>query len=129
MRRGDTTYLNAPAGVDCGAHVEMLSTPPPFGSDSTFWPRYGMWLRTTREARLKAREEQWRTEHNKRKVTKDARTHISASVAPTSLFDCFWRLRIESNYGTIDIQSQDGAKMAAERFRLIGFGRDARLEN
>ena len=31
-----------------------------------------------------------------------ASAQISQSVAPTSLFDCFWRMRIKSNYGTID---------------------------
>lgn len=100
--RGETRYLNAPAGVDCAAHVEVLSVPVTFAPDPTFWPRYGTWLRTTREARLKAREEQWKAEHKKRKVSRDARTRIATSVAPTSLFDCFWRLRIKSNYGTID---------------------------
>ena len=31
-----------------------------------------------------------------------ARAQIAQSVALTSLFDCFWRMRIKSNYGTID---------------------------
>jgi hypothetical protein len=99
--RGERLHLNT-RGVDCTRHVEVLSTPIPFGPDPDFWPRVGTWLRSTREARLTAREESWKKENKKKRISPAERTKIAASVPPTSLFDCFWRLRIKSNYGTID---------------------------
>lgn len=89
-------------GRDCTSHMEVLSIPAPFGVDPEFWPRLGTWLRSTRAARLIAREEQWKKKNNKKRIAPAERTKIAASLAPTSLFDCFWRMRIKSNYGTID---------------------------
>jgi len=89
-------------GRDCTSHMEVLSIPTPFGVDPEFWQRLGTWLRSTREARLIAREEQWKRRHKKQRIAPAERTKIAASLPPTSLFDCFWRMRIKSNYGTID---------------------------
>ncbi len=100
MRR-ERRHLNA-RGADCTSHIEVLSIPLPFGTDPQFWPRLGTWLRSTREARLTAREEQWKKRAGKQRIAPAERTKIASSVAPTSLFDCFWRMRIKSNYGTID---------------------------
>lgn len=100
--RGEKKHLNVRQGVDCTSHVEVLSIPVPLGPDPTFWQRYGTWLRATRRARLEKREEQWKRENGKKKVSAAARTRFANRLSPTSLFDCFWRLRIKSNYGTID---------------------------
>lgn len=101
--RGEKEYLNVPTGADPGGKVEVLSAPAPFGADPTFWPRYGTWLRSTREARLRAREDEWKRRNaGAKNIRKSERTKIANNVAPTSLFDCFWRLRIKSNYGDID---------------------------
>ena len=99
--RNERLHLND-RGVDCTSHVEVLSIPIAFGQDPAFWPRLGTWLRSTREARLKAREEQWKKKEKKKRIASAERTKIAQSLAPTSLFDCFWRMRIKSNYGTID---------------------------
>lgn len=99
--RGDRLHLND-HGEDCISHVEVLSIPLPFGGDTTFWRRYGAWLRSTRKARLVAREEQWKAKNKKARIAPSERTAIAASVAPTSFFDCLWRMRIKSNYGEID---------------------------
>jgi hypothetical protein len=99
--RGDRIHLND-RGVDCTSHVEVLSIPVPFGNDPTFWPRLGTWLRSTREARLTARETQWKKKNKKKRISSTERSKIAASLPATSLFDCFWRMRIKSNYGTID---------------------------
>jgi hypothetical protein len=99
--RKERRHLND-RGHDCTSHMEVLSIPVPFGVDPDFWPRLGTWLRSTREARLIAREEQWKKKNKKQRIAPAERTKIAASVAPTSLFDCFWRMRIRSNYGTID---------------------------
>ena len=82
--------------------MEVLSIPNLVSQDPDFWPRLGTWLRSTREARLVAREEQWKKKENTLRIAPSQRTKIAASLAPTSLFDCFWRMRIRSNYGTID---------------------------
>ncbi|MBJ7331452.1 MAG: hypothetical protein JHC95_16285 [Solirubrobacteraceae bacterium] len=99
--RGDRLYLND-NGRNVADHVEVLSIPIPFGEDPEFWPRLGTWLRSTREARLTKREEQWKAKNSRKKVGKNERTQFAQNLAPTSLFDCFWRMRIKSNYGTID---------------------------
>ena len=41
-------------------------------------------------------------DHMTRATERAAARKIAQSVAPTSIFDCFWRMRIKSNYGTID---------------------------
>jgi hypothetical protein len=97
--RGDRLHLND-RGVDCRSHMEVLSIP--VGRDPEFWPRLGTWLRSTREARLRAREEQWKKKEKKKRIASAERMRIANTIAPTSLFDCFWRMRIKSNYGTID---------------------------
>jgi hypothetical protein len=99
--RKERLHLND-HGHDCSRRVEVLSVPIPFGEDPDFWPRMGTWLRSTREARLIAREEQWKRREKKQRIAPAERTKIAQSVAPTSIFDCFWRMRIRSNYGTID---------------------------
>ncbi len=99
--RKERLHLNA-HGQDCTRHIEVLSIPVPFGEDPDFWPRMGTWLRSTREARLTAREEQWKRKAKKKRIANAERTKIALTVAPTSIFDCFWRMRIRSNYGTID---------------------------
>jgi hypothetical protein len=99
--RKERLHLNAD-GIDCVSHVEVLSTPVPLGTDPTFWPRFGTWLRSTREARLLAREREWKERNKAGRIPKVERTKFATSLAPTSIFDCLWRMRIKSNYGTID---------------------------
>lgn len=99
--RGERLHLNH-RGVDCTSHVEVLSIPNPLGLDPMFWQRYGTWLRSTRAARLTAREQAWKKKNDKKRISPTERSKIAQSVAPTSLFDCLWRMRIKSNYGTID---------------------------
>ena len=100
--RKEKLHLNVPPGEDCTGDVEVLSIPNPFGTDDTFWARYGKWLRTTRQARLLAREERWKTQNGKRNISPAIRTQFAKALSPTSFFDCMFRLRINSNYGAID---------------------------
>ena len=100
--RGERLHLND-RGLDCTRHIEVLAIPAPLGRpDPDFWPRLGTWLRSTREARLTAREEHWKKRHKRQRIATAERSKIAASLPPTCLFDCFWRMRIKSNYGTID---------------------------
>lgn len=100
--RGERTHLNRPRDQDCTASVEMLTIPTPADGPAEFWPRYGTWLRSTRKARLLRREEQWKKENGRDRVSTKARTAIASGLAPTSFFDCLWRMRIRANYGSID---------------------------
>ena len=100
--RGEKDHANAPAGIDCGAHVELLTIPTQRDTDAAFWARYGAWLRSTRAARLTRREEQWKKKNGKERISPKVRTEMASSLAPTSFFDCLWRMRIRANYGSID---------------------------
>lgn len=100
--RGERVHLNMPSANDCTAHVELLTIPTPADGPAEFWPRYGTWLRSTRKARLLRREEQWKEKNGKNRMSPKARTAIANGLAPTSFFDCLWRMRIRANYGSID---------------------------
>lgn len=98
--RGERAYLNN-CGEDCSSNVEGLSIPLP-GADPSFWSRYGTWLRSTRRARLQRKEDEWKQKNGRTKISVKVRDHYAATLHPTSMFDCFWRMRIKSNYGKID---------------------------
>jgi hypothetical protein len=95
-------YLHVPDGVDLDARIEVLTIPRREEPEADFWPRYGTWLRSTRKARLEAREADWKRANGRLRISGSARAKFAASLAPTSLFDCFWRMRIRSNYGSVD---------------------------
>jgi hypothetical protein len=100
--REERTYLNLPENNDCTASIELLTIPTPLDGPAQFWPRYGTWLRSTRKARLLRREELWKRENSKSRISKEARTNFAKNLAPTSFFDCLWRMRIRANYGSVD---------------------------
>jgi hypothetical protein len=102
---GECVYLNEPSADVCAAGVQVLSIPiglPGAYSDAEFWARYGTWLRTTREARLEVREDDWKRKNGRRRMDSQKRRQFAASLHPTSLFDCLWRLRIRSNYKSVE---------------------------
>jgi hypothetical protein len=96
--RGERAYLNVPTGADVTGDVETLANP----RLDEFWPRYGTWLRSTRRARLEAREIEWKKRNGKKRVSPAFREQVARSMHPTSFFDCLWRLRIRSNYKTVE---------------------------
>lgn len=100
--RSERQYINAPVDHDCAKSVELLTSPTPADGPGEFWPRFGTWLRSTRKARLLRREEQWKREQGKERISPKARTEYAQGLAPTSFFDCLWRMRIRANYGSID---------------------------
>ena len=95
-------YVNGPGEIDLDARIEVLTIPRREEAEADFWPRYGTWQRSTRKARLEARESTWKRDNGRLKISGAARARFAASLAPTSLFDCFWRMRIRSNYGSVD---------------------------
>lgn len=103
--RGGCIYLNEPRLGACSAKVAVLSIPiglPGAYSEADSLARLGTWLRTTREARLKKREEDWKHKQRRAKIDPKVRKQYAASLHPTSLFDCLWRLRIRSNYRSVE---------------------------
>lgn len=100
--REERLYVNEPPGFDCAASIELLTVPTPLDSPAEFWPRFGTWLRATRRARLLRREEDWKKKNGKERVSPRARTMFAKSLAPTSFFDCLWRMRVRANYGSAD---------------------------
>src|SRR6188472_478658 len=100
--RDERTYLNEPDGYDCAAPIELLTIPTPLDGPAEFWPRFGTWLRSTRRARLLRREEDWKRKEGKSRIPPKVRSMFAEKLAPTSFFDCLWRMRIRANYGSVD---------------------------
>ena len=59
-------------------------------------------LRSTRRARLLARESEWKRKNDRKNISPKVREQYARNLAPTSFFDCLWRLRIRSNYKTVE---------------------------
>jgi hypothetical protein len=103
--RDGCSYVNEPTPGACSAKIEVLSMPiglPGAFSEVEFLARFGTWLRTTREARLRKREEAWKQKQRRSRIDPKVRKQYVASLHPTSLFDCLWRLRIRSNYRSVE---------------------------
>lgn len=91
---GEAVVDGVPAGVDCDAHFEALAT----ASIDDFYPRLATMLKTTRNERLKRNRREWLAQ-NKRKAMKAAEKRaLGARLAPTTMLDYLWRLRVRSNY-------------------------------
>lgn len=102
---GGCSYLNEPISGWCSTKIEVLSVPVGrrgVFSEADFYARLGTWLRTTREARLRNREEEWKQKNNRSKMDSKLRKRYAATLHPTSLFDCLWRMRIRSNYRSVE---------------------------
>jgi hypothetical protein len=88
------SYPNLPDDADSTSHIEVLSRP----TVEDFWPRYCKMLRTTREKRLESSLNEWKRQNNRKKMYAHEKEAVANNVAPTTLFDFFWRLRIRANY-------------------------------
>lgn len=92
-------YVGLPSGVRI-EKISALAAPRRMGF--SFWNSPGLLLKTTRRRQLDARNQQWKRENNKKRVSPKAkRTHIR-NLAPTSLFHSMYRLGIRSNYEDAD---------------------------
>ena len=91
-------YLNPTSD---GVHV--LSSPSTGSSDN----RLAMFLRTTREKELDQRFSQERTRNlapgrTRRNLSREHKEKIADTMAPTTAFDLFWRIRKKANYEDAD---------------------------
>jgi hypothetical protein len=90
-------------GFDHIEDVHVLSRPDPATSES----RLAMFLRTTREKELDRRFGEERTKkvapgRTRRNLSRADKDRIAGRLAPTTLFDIFWRLRKKANYDDAD---------------------------
>jgi hypothetical protein len=102
---GSCSYINEPQPGACAAKIEVLSIPiglPGAYAEAEFWARFGTWLRTTREARLRAKEDEWKKKKGRKRIDPKVRVEYARTLHPTSLFDCLWRMRIRSNYRSVE---------------------------
>lgn len=102
---GSCSYIHEPCAGACAAKIEVLSVLiglPSAYTESEFWARFGTWLRTTREARLRAKEDEWKRKRGRKRIDPTVRLEYARTLHPTSLFDCLWRMRIRSNYRSVE---------------------------
>lgn len=83
--------------------VHVLSNPVP----DTAVDRLAMFLRTTRTKELERRFAEGRRKNvapgrQRRNLSIDDKEAIAARLAPTTVFDLFWRLRMKANYDDAD---------------------------
>ena len=114
-------YLNLPQTVSVD-QVSPLTAAWRVG----FWDSFCMFLRTTRRRQIAKRIEEWKRQHRRRRIKAAERATVVASLAPTSLFDSLYRLRVRSNYADADaalwaLSSLDDAKAFSVAVRAIAW--------
>ncbi len=91
---GTVSFHNAPPDAECGGDIEVLSRPVA----STFWPRYGKMLETTRRRRLERNFGEWKKSRGRKAMKQAEKLQVEKNLPPTTMFDFFWRLRVRANY-------------------------------
>lgn len=90
-------YHNLPAGVVIGMASSLANH-----HNVEFADSYGMLLRTTRKRLVDACCEKWKKDNCRQRIPGSERIRIAANLAPTSLFDFLYRMRLRSNYSDAD---------------------------
>lgn len=90
-------------GAETAESVHVLSNPDPVNSRD----RTAMFLRTTRQKELERRFAAERQKgvvrgRRRRNLSREAKNEIAKRLAPTTVFDLFWRLRVKANYEDAD---------------------------
>lgn len=88
------TYTGVPDGVTPDAHVALLGRP----DESLAWPRLLKVLETTRRSSLEHRYAEWCQQRGRKRMRSTEKLRVADRVAPTTLFDVFWRMRVRANY-------------------------------
>lgn len=91
-------YLNIPDGVDVVTKASNLSNE----MKENIWASLPLFLKTTRERRLKQKFDNYKKKNKVFRLTSDKKFQLASKVPPTSIFDCFKRLREISNYKDSD---------------------------
>jgi hypothetical protein len=91
---GERTIGGVPAGANCDVHFEPLASP----TVDDFYPRLAKMLETTRNERLKRNRREWLARSGRKNMKAAEKRALGARLAPTTLLDYLWRLRVRSNY-------------------------------
>ncbi len=91
-------------GVDPSGEVHVLSRPDPDTAEA----RLAMFLRTTRRKELDRQFDDERGKkvpagRSRRNLTRATKRQMGDRMAPTTLFDVFWRLRKKASYDDADV--------------------------
>lgn len=87
-------FVGLPAGVTHINDVQTLGNADP----ALAWPRLLKALETTREGVLERRYKEWCRQSGRKNTFKKEKAAIATRVAPTTVFDLLWRLRVRANY-------------------------------
>lgn len=95
---------------------------------------FKIFLKTTREREIERIIKQYKHDNNIKKLSSIKKQEIIDSIAPTTIFDCLYRLRIRSNYETADSfmfydVSIEKAKQYQTAFSNIIWGNHLLFEN
>jgi hypothetical protein len=71
-------------------------------TEETAWPSLCLLLRTTRERELTKAKDDWKRKEKKQRASGVRAAKLAEALAPTSLFDFFWRLRVRTDYRDVD---------------------------
>lgn len=114
--------------------VHSLSRPDP----DTSGDRLAMFLRTTREHELERRYDDERHKNvshgrSRRNITKSNKRSIADRLAPTTIFDTFWRLRKKADYEDAEVfvlgaMGDADARRFAESLHIVTDATVAALE-
>jgi hypothetical protein len=101
---GERVIDGVPANADCDAHFEPLANP----SIEDFYPRLAKMLETTRNERLKRNRREWLAQQGRKNMKADEKRALGARLAPTTVFDYLWRLRVRANYRDVSVFLMSG---------------------
>lgn len=87
------TYNNLPEGITVKPVSSLLA-----GERVEFWDSYGLFLKTTRSREIERTIRDWKKANNRKRIRRKERERLVEGLSPTSIFHCFYRLRIRSNY-------------------------------
>ena len=117
------------AGIEVSVPVHVLSSPTP----DTAPGRLAMFLRTTRQKEIERLLDDERRRGAKagakRRLRAAEKEHIARRVAPTTVFDLFWRLRKKAHYDEADtfVLGAAGTRDAAAFAQALVYVTDATI--
>ncbi len=91
---GERKIDGLPLNATPDAHFEALANP----TIEDIYPRLAKMLETTRRDRLARNRREWLKQNDRKSMRAAEKRVLAERLAPTTLFDYLWRLRVRSNY-------------------------------
>lgn len=104
----NTGFQNLPENI-LPHQINPLENPYHFRTDQKqLWNSLCLFIKTSRERIIDEKCREWKDKHptkkgRRKKLPSGQRETIAQAQRPVSIFDCFYRLRIRSNYKDVDI--------------------------